>query len=82
MPDVVQTNRLGVIDQGAENTAAFWQMPDALAGVVIDPFIDERCQVGSAPPHAERAIAGLDQIDGRTHDRAQCGVQIEIRCDH
>jgi hypothetical protein len=51
-------------------------MPDSLACVVINPSIDECRQVRSAPPHAERAITGVDEIDGSTDDRARRGVQI------
>ena len=80
----MSSNRIGlrVVDQYSEHTAALGQVPNPLALFFIDSLVDERHQVVSTPPHAQRPVTRVDKLDGGVHDRAQRGVEVELRCNH
>ena len=82
-PDVVEADRLRVVDEQAEHTASRWRSADPLADLVVDSLGDEFDQcVPVAAAHPERTVAGVDQAGGGANDGPQGGVQIEPRVDH
>jgi hypothetical protein len=77
-----EAQRLGVDDEQTEDAVALGELADAVVGRVIHPDRDELRQAGSGVvEHAESAIAGVDQTDGRFHDPSQHGGGVEIRAE-
>ena len=52
-------------------------MPDLLAHLLVDAFVDEFHQFIFVPAHAQRPVAGVDEVDRGVHDRAEGFVQFE-----
>lgn len=81
MPDVIQSNGFGFVDKHTKYSASLGQMTDQLTGLLVDAFVDELNQLVPLPPHTQGAESGIDQIDGRLNNRAQCGIEFEAGRD-
>lgn len=77
MGDVVQPDRLRFIDQVAEDAAARRQRSDQFVGFGVDALVDELDEFVVVPAHAQRAVAGVHQVDSRVHDRLQRDVEFQ-----
>ena len=73
--DVAQPKRLGVLDQYPEQTLALWKVADLGDHVGVHAGVNEPDEVAAAD-HAERGVAGVDQLPGSFHDVAQHGVEV------
>ena len=49
--------------------------------VFVDAFVDELDELVTVAAHAERAVPGVDELDGGVHDRAQRDVEVEAGGD-
>ncbi len=78
------SNRIGFGSSiNTPNTpATLGQWPDLGAGGFVDALVDELGQFVTVAPHAECAVAGVDQLDRGVHDGAQGGVEFETRGHH
>ena len=50
--------------------------------VFVDAFVDELDEFVIVAAHAQRAVAGVDQLDSGVHDGAQRRVELKTRCHH
>ena len=74
--DVAQTDGAGVVDERAEESLAFRQVPDLLDGVRVHADVDELLQpTAVGADDAQRAVGGVDQLAGRLDDASQDGAQ-------
>ena len=79
--DVVEPDRLRLVDEQAEHTAAGRQVAD---GVVLGdghPVGDELDQRAVGADDAQRAVAGIGHLARRDHDPRQGAAQIEFAAD-
>ncbi len=83
--EVGQAEGFGAVDENTEYAVAAWQVADHHPGAVIDAFVDEFGELASVAgvgvADSERAVSGVDQVDGGVHDGTQCVVEIEARGD-
>lgn len=75
---IVQTQRLGMIEQNSEDSLADREMADALGGLGFDAGVQERQQPAVGRPYAQGAIARSRQLHGRGDDAVQGGVEVQI----
>ena len=75
--DVVEANRLGLVDQQAEDTPAFRRRPDACTRLIVHTRGDESDQIMFGPPHAQRAVARIHQFCRGANDRLEGGVEFQ-----
>lgn len=84
--DVVQAERLGPVDQQAEQAMSLGKVPDALGLLLGDPVRDEAGQTpaGAVPDHTQRGVPGLRQPRSDLHDPGQQIVEAQIgrHADH
>ena len=70
--EVVQPQRLRLLDQHSENSASPRQRADRLAHVAVDPVRHELLELGAARvDHAERGIASAGQLGRRLDEPLQ-----------
>jgi hypothetical protein len=82
LAQVRQPDRLGVDDQQAQDAVALGQLADGPPPLLVDADGDELREPGAGlVEHAERAVAGLDQVGGRLGDAPQDARQVEVRAD-
>ncbi len=80
--EVGQPQRLGAVDERAEDAAAGGQFADRGGGVVGHADVDEVGQAGAAwGDHAECRVPGVDQFGGAGGDPVQGGVQVQPGAD-
>ena len=82
MGDVVQPDRLGIVDEHAEHAEPLGQVTDPLPHRRIDALIDELDEFVVVAPNAQRAVLRIDQLDRRVHDGAKSFVELQPRRDH
>jgi hypothetical protein len=76
--EVGQPQRLRVADQLPEQAPTLGQLAHVRPGLLVDADVDEPGQpVVVGGQHAQGAVPGVDQLDGRGHDPAQGGLQLE-----
>ena len=77
-----QSQRPGVHDELTEDAVSLGQVPDAPVGLVVHPDGDELGQpVATLVEHAQSAVAGVDQLDGRLDDPAQDAGRVAVRSE-
>ena len=80
--EVGQAQRLGVGDQQAEDAVTLGQVADRTARVVVDADGDELGEARARlVEHAERAVGGVDEVDGAADDAPQHRRQVEVGAD-
>ena len=77
--DVVQSERLRVVDQQSEHAVPAGQMADLGDQTGGHAVVDEGPQaaVGRPPRHAQRGVPGVHELAGDRHDALQHAVEAD-----
>ena len=82
LAQVGQAQRLGVDDERTEDPVPLGQVADERVRLVVDPYGDElREPRAGVVEHAQRAVAGIDEPDGRLDDPSEHRGEVEIRAE-
>ena len=82
LAQVGEPQRLGVEDEQPEDAVALGQVTDRPAGLVVDADGDELREARARlVEDAERAVAGVDQVDRGLDDALQHRGQVEVAAD-
>ena len=82
LAEVGQPQRLGVHNEVTEDPASFRQFTDQRVRRVVDTNRDELSQASAGVvEHAERAVSGIGQPDGRLHDPPEHAGRVTIRTE-
>jgi hypothetical protein len=76
--DLMEPQRLGVVDQHPEDAAADRDVADRRPLAVADPGGDELGDDAVAPQDAERSVAGAGELDGQLDDALQGGRERQL----
>jgi hypothetical protein len=72
--EVLQPNRLRLLDECPEQAVTLGQVPDARCELLVDAHVDELLEVTVWRDDAERAVLRVNEIDGRLDNPSQhCG---------
>ena len=80
--EVAEPDRARLVDQGAEQALADRKVPDPVDEGRRETDVDELGQPAVRGEHAERGVAGADELAGRLHDAVQHLGQGQPARDH
>ena len=80
--EVAEPDRARLVDQGAEQALADRKVPDPVDEGRRETDVDELGQPAVRGEHAERGVAGADELPGRLHDAVQHLGQGQPARDH
>ena len=80
--DLVQPQRLGVRDEGAEDPASARQLADLVRLLLIDSRVDEALEaLATLVDHAKGRVAGAGQGSRRLGELQQQGIERQLRAE-